>query len=47
MLYDLVNLIMGSLPDEFKFLYIFGMLFILYIFIGLFKLFIDVIKEYI
>lgn len=46
MLYDLVNLIMGSLPNEFRFLYIFGILFILYIFLGLFKLFLDVIKEF-
>lgn len=46
MLYDLVNLIMGSLPQEFEFLKAFGILFILYIFIALFKLFIDVIKSF-
>ena len=46
MLYDIVNLIMGSLPDEFRFMYIFGIFFVLYIFLGLFKLFLDVIKEF-
>ena len=46
MLYDLVNLIMGSLPNEFRFMYIFGILFVLYIFLGMFKLFLDVIKEF-
>lgn len=47
MLYDLVLLIMGSLPEEFRFMYIFGMLFILYIFIGLFKFCIDILKDFI
>ena len=47
MLYDLVLLIMGSLPEEFKFMYIFGMIFILYIFVGLFKIFIDIIKDFV
>lgn len=47
MLWDLVTYFMGSLPSDFEFLYIFGVLFVLYIFIGLFKLFIDVIKEFI
>ena len=42
---DLVNLIFGNLPEEFEFLKIFGYLFVLYIFLGLFKLFIDIIKE--
>ena len=46
MLYDLVNLIMGSLPNEFRFMYIFGILFVLYIFLGMFKLFLDIIKEF-
>ena len=45
MLWDLVCYIMGSLPEEFTFLYSFGVLFILYIFISLFKLFIDTTKE--
>lgn len=47
MLWDLVLLVMGSIPNEFEFLYIFGILFVLYIFIGMFKLFIDVIKSFI
>lgn len=47
MLMDLVYLIMGSLPDEFKFMYIFGIIFILYIFLGLFKIFIDIIKDFV
>lgn len=42
---NLVDLILGDLPEEFEFIKIFGYLFILYIFLGLFKLCIDVIKE--
>lgn len=45
MLNDLVNLVFGSLPQEFEFIKIFGYMFILYIFISIFKLFIDVIKD--
>lgn len=45
MLWDIVNQFMGSLPDEFSFLKAFGVLFVLYILISLFKLFIDVIKS--
>lgn len=45
MLWELVNNFMGSLPDEFSFLKAFGVLFILYIFISLFKIFIDVTKQ--
>ena len=41
---DLVNLIFGGLPEEFEFLKIFGYLMIYYVFISLFKLFIDIIK---
>lgn len=44
MLNDLVNMIFGSLPEEFEFLKIFGYVFVLYIFIGIFKLFVDFIK---
>ena len=46
MLNDLVNSIFGSLPAEFEFLKIYGYLFILYIFVSIFKLFIDVCKEF-
>ena len=45
MLWNLVNLFLGGLPDEYSFLKIYGILFILYIFISLFKMFIDVIKS--
>lgn len=45
MLWNIVTLIMGSLPDEFTFLYSFGVLFVMYIFISLFKLFIDTTKQ--
>lgn len=45
MLNDLVNLIFGSLPEEFEFLKIFGYLFVLYFFVGIFKLFCDFIKD--
>lgn len=45
MLWHLVTLFMGSIPEQFEFLYAFGVLFVLYIFISLFKLFIDVIKD--
>ena len=44
-IWDLVNLFMGGLPDEYSFLRIYGVLFVLYIFISMFKLFIDVIKN--
>lgn len=46
MLNDLVNSIFGSLPEEFEFLKIFGYLFVLYIFVSLFKIFIDFIKSF-
>ena len=42
---NLVNLIFGNLPEEFEFIKIFGYFIIMYIFLGLFKLFIDIIKE--
>ena len=45
MLNDLVNLVFGSLPEEFEFIKIFGYMFILYIFIVIFKLFVDIIKD--
>lgn len=45
MLWDLVNMFLGSLPEEFTFIKAFGVLFVLYIFLTLFKLFIDVIKS--
>lgn len=45
MLWNLVNLFMGSLPQEFEFMKIFGILFIMYIFIRIFNMFIEVIKE--
>lgn len=38
MLWDLVNMFMGSLPEEFEFLKIFGVLFVLYIFIMIFNM---------
>lgn len=47
MLMDLVYLIMGSLPDEFKFMYIFGIIFILIIFLDLFKIFVDIIVDFV
>ena len=46
MLWELVNLFMGCLPEEFAFLKIFGVLFVMYIFLSLFKLFIDVIRSF-
>ena len=45
MLWDLVTQFMGSVPESFEFLYAFGVLFVLYIFISMFKLFIDLIKD--
>ena len=45
-MWSLVEFVMGSVPDEFKFLYIFGVVFILYIFLGMFKLFIDIMKDF-
>lgn len=46
MLQDLVNSIFGSLPEEFEFIKIFGYCFVLYIFVSLFKIFIDFIKSF-
>ena len=42
---NLVDLIFGSLPEEFEFIKIFGYFLVIYIFLALFKLFIDVIKD--
>lgn len=47
MLWDLVEMLLGGLPAEFHFLKAFGVLFVMYIFISLFKLFIDVIRSFI
>lgn len=38
MLWDLVNSFLGSLPEQYDFIKIFGVLFILYIFIMIFNL---------
>lgn len=38
MLWDLVNMFMGSIPEQYDFLKIFGVLFIFYIFIMIFNL---------
>lgn len=46
MLWTIVNLIMGSLPEEFEFLKIFGVLFILYIAISLFKFFLELMFDF-
>lgn len=46
MLWDLVTLFMGSLPEEFTFLYIFGVMFVLYIAISLFKFFLELMLDY-
>lgn len=45
MLWDLVELFLGSLPTEFSFLKIFGVLFFLYLFFGLLKVFFDFMKD--
>lgn len=46
MLWDLVNILFGGIPEEFEFIKIFGILFVMYIFLGLFKLFVDVIRSF-
>lgn len=46
MLWDIVNMFMGSLPEEFEFLKIFGVLFVLYILISLFKFFIELMLDF-
>lgn len=46
MLTDLVNTLCGSIPEEFEFLKIFVYGFIFYIFLSMFKLFIDVCKSF-
>lgn len=45
MLWDLVNLFLGGLPQEYNFLKIYGIILILYVFIKLFKMFIDVLMS--
>ena len=47
MFWDLVTLVFGSIPQEFEFLYIFGALFVMYIFLGLFKFMLDILKDFI
>lgn len=46
MLWDLVNLMFGGIPEQFEFVKIFGIFFVMYIFLSLFKLFIDVIRSF-
>lgn len=45
MLWDLVNLIVGGLPEEYNFIKIYCVFFILLIFFYLIKLFLDVLKS--
>lgn len=45
MVLDLVHMILGELPPQLEFLYAFGVMFVLYIFISIFKMFIDVTKD--
>ena len=46
MLLDLVYQFMGELPSDLRFLYAFGVIFVLFIFLKMFTMFIDVIKDY-
>ena len=46
MLWEIVTSFMGSLPEEFQFMYIFGVIFVLYILISLFKFFIDLAFDF-
>lgn len=41
MVFDIVKMILGELPPQFEFVYSFGIVFVLYIFLKIFKLFID------
>lgn len=45
MVYDIVNMILGALPPQFEFVVAFGIIFVLYIFLKIFKLFIDVTRD--
>lgn len=44
-MWNLVELVIGEIPQQYDFLKIFGFIFELYIFISIFKLFIDIIKD--
>lgn len=44
-MWSLVELVVGEIPQQYDFLKIFGFIFELYIFISIFKLFIDIIKD--
>lgn len=47
MLYDLVSSFMGWLPENLQFLMAYGCIFVLYIFVKLFKIFIDIIRDFV
>ena len=46
MLLNLVETIFGVLPEDLRFLYAFGCIFILYIFVKMFTIFIEIIRDY-
>lgn len=46
MLLDLVSTIFGVLPDDLRFLYAFGCIFVLYIFLKMFVIFVEIIRDY-
>lgn len=46
MIWDLVDLILPNIPEEFTFIKFYCVLFVLYIFICILKGFIDVLKSY-
>ena len=45
MVFDIVKMILGELPPQFEFLYSFGIVFVLYIFLKIFKLRYDKTKN--
>ena len=46
MLLDLVYSVLGELPNDLRFLYAFGVIFVMYIFLKMFVIFVDVIKDF-
>lgn len=46
MLLELATTILGELPQDLRFLYAFAVVFVLYIFIRIFSMFVDVIIDY-
>ena len=45
MLLALVEMILGELPSDLRFLYAFGVIFVLYVFLKMLTIFLDIIRD--